>query len=305
MRERAVLIVAVIVLFAGLGVWATVADHDRPDEALLATRPPSPPIGEPVASGDEAAADARRALEGAMLGGVPVQRLFARASRPVHGIVVSGRDALGVWERLREGAGERAMWPVIVGDGWDLRAHLDAAAATLEPPERTVARARALDVEAWLADRIAAGAPAEGDWPEEVPAPVERYRVLRDPQIDLPRPEVAVALVPASTSSEAPAWLAFGNWRGCPEPRVHVAVLSRWRERFGAEVVTIGRDTIELRVARPPADRESALALAREQIAYAPALLEDGARSIAEIAASRIGAPVWSFRWPRGEAGPR
>ncbi|MDQ3031846.1 MAG: hypothetical protein M3Y87_05465, partial [Myxococcota bacterium] len=78
MNERAFLVAAVVVLFGGLGVWATVADRDRVDEALLLTRPPAPRIGSVVPSGDERAAAARRALGGAMLGDVPLLRLFSR-----------------------------------------------------------------------------------------------------------------------------------------------------------------------------------------------------------------------------------
>ncbi|UJR82269.1 Hypothetical protein I5071_43340 [Sandaracinus amylolyticus] len=293
--------VAVAALFGGLGVWAMVARRDRPDEEVAAViaRPPAPPIGEPIAADDATAATERRALEQAMLGGLPLVRVVERGDTGVLGLVLAGRDALGAWERLSEGVAESGRWPVVLGDGWAVRAHDEATRSTGDAPDAIVRRARTFDLDAWIATRLATSRPREGDWPEEIPEPVPvRSRVVRD-ALDLPVPEVAVALVPTRDPAEVPAWLAFGNWAGCPEPTVHVAMLTRWRERYGAEVVALGADVIELRVARPPADREAAMALAREQIAYAPDLLADGTRSIAQIAASRIGAPTWTLQWAR------
>ncbi|AKF05110.1 DUF4253 domain-containing protein [Sandaracinus amylolyticus] len=302
MKERVFLGVAVAALFGGLAVWAMVARRDRPDAELVASvmaRPPAPPIGEPIAGDDASAATERRALERAMLGGLPLVRIVERADVGVLGLVLAGRDALGAWERLHEGVGESGRWPLVLGDGWAVRAHENATRTTADTPEAIVRRARSLDLDGWIATRLASSRPREGDWPEEIPDPVPvRSRVVRD-ALDLPVPEVAVALVPTRDPAEVPAWLAFGNWAGCPEPAVHVAMLARWRERYGAEVVALGADVIELRIARPPTDRDASMALAREQIAYAPELLADGTRSIAQIAASRIGAPTWTLRWPR------
>jgi hypothetical protein len=298
-KERAALIVAVLVLFGGLTIWAAVAGRNSPDEALLGTLPAAPPIGEPVRSDDEAAEPVRRVLAEARMGGVPLVRLARRSGHPIHGIVVAGREALAAWERLRAAA-LPSHWPVVVGDGWAVRAHAGAIATTGDSPQAIAARARSFDVEAWLRSRLEASGAREGGWPEDVRAPTAaRYAIVRDRRFGLPLSEVAIAILPTGDPANAPAWLAFGNWRGCPEPAVHVAVLARWRKRWDAEVVSIGEDAIELWIGRPPADRESAIAVAREHVAYAPALLEGGTRTIAELAAERVGARVWAFRWPR------
>lgn len=302
MRERAFLVAAIVVLLGGLGVWATVAERGRPNAAILRSRPAAPSIGVRVGRDDARATTVRRTLERAMLGDAPVLELFARSSVPVHGIVVPGSDAIGVRDRLAAVAAQSGRWPVVIGDGWDVRAHLDATHATLDPPEAILARARGVDLDAWIAARLERLDVPIGEWPADAQAePRERFRTVRDRDVDLPRAAIAIALLPVRDPSEAPAWLAFGNWPGCPGPTQHVALLARWRDRFGAELVAIGSDTIELRVARPPADRESALALAREHVAYAPALL-DGGRSLRDLAAAMIGAPVWTFRWPRAGA---
>lgn len=299
MKERAFLAVCVLVLFGGLGVWAAVARRDRPEPTAVVARLPAPPIGEPVPESDAATLTERRALELAMLRGLPLVRVATRARVPIHALVLPGRDALGAWDRLRQGSAESGRWPVLLGDGWSVRAHADATRATSDGPEPIVRRARALDLDAWIASRLARVEPPEGQWPEDAgESPPARFRVLRD-ELDLPVAELALALIPTREAAEVPAWLAFGNWSECPEPTVHVAMIARWQERYGAEIVAVTRDTIELRVTRPPADRDAATALAREQIAYAPSLLAQGTRSVAEIAASRIGATTWSLTWPR------
>lgn len=299
MRDRAALVAAVLVLFGGMSVWALVAERGEPSLASVRLRPPAPQIGEPIAADAAVAAPDRAVLASAMLGGLPLVRVLTRASVPVHAIVVPGRDAIAARDRMRAVAGAERV-PVVVGDGWSTRAHADAAATTGDSPEAIVRRAAALDVDAWLAPRIASLAPAsQPSTPEGARVvPGERWSIVRDSQIDAWLPEVAIALLPASDPAFAPAWLAFGNWEGCPDPTVHVAMLMRWRDGFGAEVVAIGEDAIELRVARPPSDAEAALAIAREHAAYAPSLLA-GERSVEALAGELLGAPSWTFRWPR------
>jgi hypothetical protein len=302
-RERALLVAAVVALLGGLGMWALVSGREHPDDALARFRPTSPPIGSPVVGDAPSASDARQVLAHAKLGGIPLTRMVQRSGTPIHGITVPGRDAIAVWERLVAQAPARGLWPVLLGDAWSVRQHAEAVATTIDPPAAIVRRARALDVEAWLRERGERAAAREGTWPEDAaPNDVERYAIVRDAR-DLPLPEVAIAFVPSRDSIEAPAWLAFGNWHECPEPTVHVAMLARWRERWGAEPVAIGPDSIELRVSRPPSDREAAMAVAREHVAYAPSLVRGGSRSIADLAAERLGARSWTFRWPRAGAG--
>ena len=50
-------------------------------------------------------------------------------------------------------------------------------------------------------------------------------------------------------------------------------------------------------MARPPADRKAALALAGEQQAYCLDIVEQGVGSTAALAATLLEAPVWYFWW--------
>lgn len=313
--ERILLVIGIILLVGGLGVWGIVADRHRPTHVgslltstLSGTEEPDAERGgsaEPTTPRDGVPPEVRALLERATLGSVRVVRLFDRASTPIYAIMVPGSDAIGLSDRLRH-IEHASHLPLVLGDDWDLRAHEDATRTTTDPPHAIVERARTFDLDAWIARRLEGHGALLQHTPAEAWTPRgeerERFRLVRDPALDLPRPSVAIALVPTRASAETPAWLAFGNWRGCPEPTVHVAMLHRWHERYGAEVIGIGRDTIELRVPRPPVEREGAIALAREHVAYAPSLLAGGARSLDDIAASLAGARMWSFRFRKNSA---
>lgn len=47
-----------------------------------------------------------------------------------------------------------------------------------------------------------------------------------------------------------------------------VAVARHWHEAYGADICGMGEQTLEFRVARPPADQRAALALIREHILF-------------------------------------
>jgi hypothetical protein len=300
--ERILLVIGIILLVGGLGVWGIVADRHHPTLARSQRVAPPPNTEDLVGTHDGVAPEVQALLERTMLSSARIVRLFDRASTPIYGIVVPGRDAIEVSDRLRR-VENASHSPLLLGDGWDLRAHDDATRATTDPPHAIIERARDFDLDAWIVGRLAGVARELRTEPTETWTPHgddrERFRLVRDSALDLPRPSLTIALVPTRSSVETPAWLAFGNWRGCPEPTVHVAMLTRWQERYGAEVIGIGSDTIELRVQRPPTERDSAIALAREHVAYAPSLLAGGTRSIDDIAESIAGARVWSFRFRR------
>jgi hypothetical protein len=80
-------------------------------------------------------------------------------------------------------------------------------------------------------------------------------------------------------------------------PEVHVATLRRWDRLYGAEVVGMLPDLMELQVARPPRSRTAALALAREHLAYCPDVVVQGTMTLEALAASLVNAPVWHFWW--------
>ncbi|MDQ3930735.1 MAG: DUF4253 domain-containing protein, partial [Chloroflexota bacterium] len=112
-----------------------------------------------------------------------------------------------------------------------------------------------------------------------------------------PLPTVHIALVPTVANWEVPAYLKFGGWNDCPPPEQHVAVLKRWHELYGAQVVGLTHEVLELGVTRPPKDRTAALIVALEQYAYCYDIVDQGTESIAALAATLLDASVWYFWW--------
>jgi hypothetical protein len=90
---------------------------------------------------------------------------------------------------------------------------------------------------------------------------------------------------------------ARGGWNACPAPEYHVAALPSWHERYGAELVAIGGDVIELRVSRRPAGRIEALTLAREMYLYDEDIVSQGTETFAMLAATLMASDWWFFRW--------
>jgi hypothetical protein len=269
-----------------------------------------PISGEAVAEGDPSALAAREVLRDA---GVEVSRIVtigARGEARIDGVVVHGGSAMAAWEALRAASARTGWHPVVIGDEQGVEAVREGLDAEDAPSvEDVLAEAARLEPERVLgehrAEHLASG---EGEVPheewsdederitEEGAAEV-RFHAGRDVLSGEPLPEVAIALLPTRDGADAPAWLGLGGWNECPSAAEHVALLRRWRERWGAEVVAASGDTIELAVSEPPRDVGAARALAEEQYAYAPDIVDQGTGSIERLAASLVGGRVWFFWW--------
>jgi hypothetical protein len=107
-----------------------------------------------------------------------------------------------------------------------------------------------------------------------------------------PLARVHIILVPARDATEIPAHLRYGGWNACPEPAMHVAVLRKWQAEYGAELVGLTSDTIQLRVARRPQTRADAWKLALEHDRYCGEV-ED----LESLAAELMVSDWWCFWW--------
>ena len=70
-----------------------------------------------------------------------------------------------------------------------------------------------------------------------------------------------------------------------------------WRDRYGAELIGMSSDTINLRVAVRPKTREEALALARDQYVYCADNIDQGVRTYSALAAALMESDWWYFWW--------
>jgi Domain of unknown function (DUF4253) len=75
----------------------------------------------------------------------------------------------------------------------------------------------------------------------------------------------------------------------------HVAVLHYWHQRYGAELVTLTVDQIELLVPRPPQTPVTTVQVAIEMLGYCPDLVVQGAGTVESLAADLVPRRCWSF----------
>ena len=220
-----------------------------------------------------------------------------------------GKTALATWDLLREGHRRSGYWPVILGPDRQVVDQLTWRVDVLSqqkpgiPPVSTVRPAPELFVE-WMGD------PAEDDYLNDVPRHLAKLAAdeasIRDRLAGRPdwaavravqHERVFVALVPATASWEIPALLAWSGAEGegvsGPE---HLSVLQFWHEGYGAELVAMGLEQLELLVRRPPEDARSAFELAVQHYAYCPALMDNLAPAMGALAATLFGRH-WYFDW--------
>lgn len=137
--------------------------------------------------------------------------------------------------------------------------------------------------------------PDVGTWPPERPR-TPGLTVAEDFQ-GRPLARVHLLLLPTDEGAAVPAYLDWGGWNTCPPTEYHVAALRAWRQRYGAELVGLSGDVMNLRVARRPTTRDEALALAREHYTYCNDIVDQGPGTLAPLAASLMASDWWYFWW--------
>ncbi|HET7486610.1 MAG TPA: DUF4253 domain-containing protein [Acidimicrobiales bacterium] len=107
-----------------------------------------------------------------------------------------------------------------------------------------------------------------------------------------------LGLVPVTRPADV---LAVLGWQGPANYYTDVgplsAVLRSWEDRFGAEPVAVGFDTLVLGVRRAPVSATDSLRIAAEHFAVCPDNVFQGAGSIAAYADEIRGERAWAFWW--------
>jgi hypothetical protein len=246
-------------------------------------------------------------------------------SAPEHGFefVVSGSDAITTWHRLRERTPPIGYWPVLLGDDARLAQHGEVMNRLRRlTPEKILAEADTIDPVAWFENRYLdelddlrrrlADSEGASDWirvADLLAAEGPLRGLPQGPWDDGPRSEpefriplqypsrVHVGLVPTGMGWQTPAYLRFGAWGACPSPGENVALLEYWEEHYGAGVVGLAGDMMELRVARPPQTENAALDLAKQQYLYCPDIVTLGTKTVQRLAGSLLDSTIWPFQW--------
>jgi hypothetical protein len=232
-------------------------------------------------------------------------RTQALANFPFEVVETSGESAFAKWKELKT-AGRGA--PVVVGADvgnvlepfhpkWRRRpvAEWLSAAEAIKFPADLLKMRR--DERAAFADPDEDEyEPPLGEWPT-AESRSTGLSVAHDLRTGEPLAKVYIVLVPTNDSTTIPAHLHWGNWNECPAPEYHVAALRQWRDAYGAELVGLGRDTIDLKVARKPTTRDEAIELARVQYVYCNDIVDQGTGSYSVLAAELMAHDWWFFWW--------
>jgi hypothetical protein len=249
------------------------------------------------------------------IGAISESDRFLLDTLPFERITTSGNRAMAAWQQLRR---EGRFYPVIVGDDQELMRVTEQWGRDDVPPEQILARAAKLSHPDSLfalreADSARARAfiarhgetasdnyePPPGEWPDED----EEFEPNRGPSLILdsltrePLDRIHILLMPVKHGHEVPALLRWGGWNECPPSEHHVATLRHWEKAFGAELVGLSGDILELRVAKRPQDRGDALRLAREHYVYCNDILDQGPNDLATLAALLAASDWWHFWW--------
>ena len=223
--------------------------------------------------------------------------------------VRGGEPALEMWRALRDRHPRTGLWPVVLGgdrqvvDQLTWRLDLLARTSPGIPSMHSVTPAPELFV-TWMGD------PATDDYLNDVPRHLAKLtedaeaiasRVLARPDADvvqaLAAPTVQIGLVPARGGWEVPTLL---GWAGAERANLggaeHLSVLHFWHENYGAELVALGLERMELLVSHPPEDARAAFELAVQHYAYCPALMDNLVPAMGALAAILFGRH-WLFDW--------
>lgn len=241
--------------------------------------------------------------------------ILSREEERIYELMMPEADAIARWRRLREALPEHGYWPVV---GWGARWFEEA------PEYRTrllagsthdiLAKSETVDPEQWMAaqerdwletmqdDAAESGEPEPadayedmlGEWPQHA-EPNWGFAIPRNVATREPVPRVPIALVPAAVSWQVPAVLRLES--GYASSAIHVAMARRWHDQYGAEIVGMLPDLLEMHVARPAATRAAAEALAKEQFLYCADIVIQGTQTLLALAAGLLHSTAWYFWW--------
>jgi len=199
-------------------------------------------------------------------------------------------EALKVLDVHRRAFGESKLFPFIVGNDDDVARFKEMINPPADGGAAFIEASRSVDVAAWFAGHKL---PPDGRWPKDFDPGKPATQSLYDVLTGKLKNEINIGFVRCENSWEAFAALGYGGWNECPDPHIHVAIQAYWRERYASSPIAIS-DSV---VGRPPDARDAALALAREQYAYCPDIVDQGTEKISMLGATLVKSPRWYFWW--------
>jgi hypothetical protein len=230
----------------------------------------------------------------------------------IFGIIVPGERAFTTWIRLHEYVAQTNRWPLIMGDPeepWSDRFLMKEDSKT--SVQDILDRAEQVDIDKWVADAVNSdpeqfivppdkkgkgfGRKYTVDDPEALEDSIGTHRV--EPEaLARPLPQALIGLFPVTEGWKVPAAMKWGGRSDCPAPEIHCAVLKDWGEKYGAELVGITGNVLEVIVDHTPETREEAFEVAKLHYAYN----EQGWYQVfgfEDLAYHIYISQVWNFWW--------
>lgn len=103
--------------------------------------------------------------------------------------------------------------------------------------------------------------------------------------------------VPTDQPWKVFAWVPFGGWNECPDTRDMMAACKYWYEKYKAVPAVISSDELQMYVAEPVTEQETALKVAEEHYGFCSDIVDQGAGTIKALASMIMGSSVWYFWW--------
>ena len=228
----------------------------------------------------------------------PGRLVAAHDGGPARYWLSDGLAPPGVWAQLRARHTATGLWPLLLGglDGPDdPRPWADGEVFPANMTAPADHDAATLLAGWWVAHE------GEGAFPglaDEIRPERDPDEVADEYAAEALDQGLRLGLVAAQRSADA---LTVTGWAGpvnyTNDTAEISAVVRSWEERFGARVVVVGFDTLQLSVAAPPTTEDAALRVAAEHFAFCPDLVWQGAESLEAYAAAIIDRPTWWFWW--------
>jgi hypothetical protein len=216
--------------------------------------------------------------------------------------------------RLRSDHPQSGLWPLLLCDENEIYGQRCTVGVTTPEPLDHIDRWHAADVMARIWEGLCAvddelGPAYDPDvlapFGHTCPAPAPAGNLLADPDILANQQtrrfgdeDTRLALVPVQRGADV---LTAVGWSGAAN---HVsrtaglsAILRSWEDRFGARVLRLGPDRLDVSVAAPPHEPDHAAAVAAEHWTFCPDRVFQESGSISAHANEIRGRRTWSFWW--------
>lgn len=105
-----------------------------------------------------------------------------------------------------------------------------------------------------------------------------------------------LAEIPVKNPWEVFAWVPFGGWNECPANEEQMGIAKYWYEKYGAVPAVITSDVLEYDLPAP-VPRSKAMALAMEQYAFCPDIVDQGCGTVGYLADTLSKSTKWYFWW--------